>query len=122
MLWVWIGAIILFLYLLRFESVKKTLRWILFLPLGLLAPFAYNMLNIPGWIFGAIAGENIYVLGLIIDSVDHVIGLFLTLVISGIVAPIRKVGLITSSVVCLVMQCVNLIIAKSFTIYPPCFR
>lgn len=118
MLWVWIGALILFFYLLSFEVVRNILRWILFLPLGLVAPLVYNFLDIPGWILGTILGENIYALGLILGSIDHVIGLFLALFISKFVAPNGKVGLIIASVVCLILLCVNLVTSNSFTIYP----
>lgn len=104
--------------LLCIPIVRTIVRWIIFLPVALLAALLYQFLDIPGLIFNWIASQIIPILDLIFNVVDVFVGFFIVTAVAGLICPISKIGRCIAFAVCLLISVYNLIDCHVYDLFP----
>lgn len=114
--WVIIGIVIVLLFV--SETVRNIIRWIVFLPLSFLLALLLNFINFADMIVGLLFSQISYTVSIIVDAITIAQDLFFILIFAQIIAPIKKVGAIIASSMCLLAEFYNLYSHKVCTIFP----
>ena len=109
---------IVIIALLFVPFIRTILRWILFLPVALIAGVLFQYLDIPSLILSWLASMISPTLGLIFDVIDIFLGFFIITIIAKNICPSSKVGWYVSFPVCLLLSICNLIYYHVYALFP----
>lgn len=111
-----IGVAIAALYFIPF--LRTILRWIIFLPIGLLAGILIQYLDIPALIASWLLSMISPIIALIFDVVDVFISFAVATLLAKEICPLHKTGWYISFGVCLAFCVFNLITFHKYALFP----
>ena len=114
--WIAIGIVIVLLFV--SETIRNIIRWIVFLPLSFLLALLLNFINFADMIVGLLFSQISYAISIIVDVITVAQDLFFILIFAQLIAPIKRIGAIIASSICLLVEFYNLYSHKVCAIFP----